>query len=179
MTAIIKRILVPVDFGLESEVALFHAKRLAARLGARVDLLHVVEMAAAEWETDSFTVDLPQTVDAMRHDADFRLRTLLTPAERIELKAALAIVAGSPARQILAYARSHDIDLIVMGTHGRCGFARTMLGSVAERTIRTAPCPVLTVRAMTSPLDVAVARSDAAVWAPWSRGLSAAHVAAL
>jgi nucleotide-binding universal stress UspA family protein len=166
MTAIVKRILVPVDFGPASEVALYDAKRLAARLGASVDLLHVIEIAAADWWSDPFTVDLPKTLDAMREDADFRLGIFLPPAERMEFKAAVEVVVGNPARQIVSYARNHDIDLIVMGTQGRCGFAHTMVGSVAERTIRTAPCPVLTVRALTPPVDAAVAQSDAAGSAP-------------
>lgn len=162
MTAIIKRILVPVDFGPASEITLYHAKRLATRLGASLHLLHVIETAAADWWSDSFTVDLPKTFEAMWKDADFRLGLFLAPSERIAFTAAVEIVVGNPARQIVAYAKNHDIDLIVMGTQGRCGFAHTRLGSVAERTIRTAPCPVLTVRALMISRGAAV-RLDAAV----------------
>jgi nucleotide-binding universal stress UspA family protein len=165
MAAIVTRILVPVDFGPASELALRYAKRLAARCGASITALHVVEITATEWCGEPLTTGFPNAVDRMRQDADFRLGILLTPAERVKLNVSAEVVVGNPARQIIAYARTHDIDLIVMGTHGRCGFAHAMLGSVAERTIRSAPCPVLTVRALTTPLEPARAGSEGAIFA--------------
>lgn len=163
MAPIVTRILVPIDFGPASEAALQCARKLAARFGARVALLHVVEIEALEWCSDPFTHDLPNAVVATQRDADFRLGLLLERLERMEINATADVLVGDPARQIIAYATNHDIDLIVMGRHGRCGFARAMLGSVAERTVRSAPCPVLTLRAQTRPLGTARAGCDGAI----------------
>jgi nucleotide-binding universal stress UspA family protein len=163
MAAIVTRILVPIDFGPASEAALQCAEKLAARFGARVALLHVVEFEGAEWCSEPFAHDMPDTVAATRRDADFRLGLLLERLERMEIDATADVVVGDAGRAIAAYARTHDVDLIVMGTHGRCGFAHTMLGSIAERTIRSAPCPVLTLGAQTKPLETARAARDDAI----------------
>jgi nucleotide-binding universal stress UspA family protein len=159
----ITRILVPIDFGPSSELALSCAKRFAARLGARLDLLHVIDVSGTCWSSEPFDVDLSKAVEIMRKEAEFRLGICLTATERTMFKAALEVVVGSPARQIAGYAKTHRIDVIVMGTQGRCGFQPAMLGSVAERMVRTAPCPVLTVRAATIARDMANTHSDGAV----------------
>ena len=168
MTMSVKHILVPIDFGPTSEVALYYAKRLATRLGARLHLLHVIEdpIASAAWSSELSVVDFPRRIATMREDAEFRLGIFLTPAEREKFRAAVEVVAGSAAREIVAYAKTNAIDLIVIGTHGRCGFGRVMLGSVAERTIRTAPCPVLTVRTVMAPIEATEATVNVAVSTP-------------
>jgi hypothetical protein len=66
--------------------------------------------------------------------------------DAVEFHATADAVIGTPAWAIIEYAEAHDIDLIVMGTHGRGGMSHLLMGSVAERVVRTAPCPVLTVR---------------------------------
>ena len=75
-----------------------------------------------------------------------RLGKILTDAERTKYSAQIEMVCGSPFLEIIAYAKSREIDLIVMGTHGRGPIAHMLMGSVAEKVVRKAPCPVLTVR---------------------------------
>ena len=79
-------------------------------------------------------------------DAVARLKDRLQASDVRELRATTAAVIGMPSSSIVDYARFHDIDLIIMGTHGRGGMSHLLMGSVAERVVRTAPCPVLTVR---------------------------------
>jgi nucleotide-binding universal stress UspA family protein len=88
--------------------------------------------------------ELQQEVeDAARRQLD----TIVTDDDRQKLNAAAVLVtSNSPALTITTYAQEHGVDLIIMGTHGRGAFAHLLMGSVAERVVRTAPCPVLTVR---------------------------------
>jgi nucleotide-binding universal stress UspA family protein len=82
----------------------------------------------------------------MERQARERLDRLFTPEDRERFHVATALRVGSPFVEVIRYARDHDVDLIVMGTHGRGAIAHMLLGSVAERVVRKAPCAVLTVR---------------------------------
>jgi nucleotide-binding universal stress UspA family protein len=84
--------------------------------------------------------------DEILADALGRLKARLRPADIEQLHATADAIVGTPAMSIVEYAEGHDIDLIVMGTHGRGGMSHLLMGSVAERVVRTARCPVLTVR---------------------------------
>jgi nucleotide-binding universal stress UspA family protein len=79
-------------------------------------------------------------------DAQKRLNGALPSADRQRFNVRTSVQVGDPAIQIVEYARLESIDLVVIGTHGRSGVAHLVLGSVAERVVRSAPCPVLTVR---------------------------------
>lgn len=135
----LKRVLVATDFSATSDAALTYGRALARTFGASLYLLHV-----AENQFLRSTAADPATLAAAR------LRWLeddLTAADRDELRArAVVEISDSPARAIVDYARGEAIDLIVMGTHGRSAMSQILVGSVAERVVRTAPCPVLTVR---------------------------------
>ena len=137
----LKRILIPTDFSDTSEAALRYGVELARRFKARPYLFHVPpnpgEAAGAEYPLGIFEI--------MHNDAHDRLLGLLTDAEVAELRPECAMRIGSPAEEIVKYADDHQIDLIVLGTHGRNGVARLLLGSVAESVVRKARCPVLTV----------------------------------
>lgn len=150
MTRGFTRILVPTDFSAPSDAALAMAKELAARFGASLHLVHVLEdpYAVAAYSADAAIGYLPAgTREAWQTEAENRLNALLTPAERTQFKVTTTVLfSGSTAQAIVELAQGNDIDLIVMGTHGRGGFAHLLLGSVAERVVRTAACPVLTVR---------------------------------
>ena len=137
----LKRILVPTDFSETSEAALRYGVELARRFGARLYLLHVPEHPGEATETE-YSVDLFETMQNAAHD---RLPHLLSEAERHELRPECAMRLGTPWEEIVRHADEHDIDLIVMGTHGREGIARAFMGSVAEMVVRRATCPVLTV----------------------------------
>src|SRR5262245_35692346 len=138
----LKKILVPHDFSDTSDAAVRYAIALAHNFGAQLYLLHVSDRAKFEMATE-FPLGLDGTLeDAVRE----RLLKILTPREQIEFKPSFELRSGSPAPEIVKYARDTGVDLIVMGTHGRGLVAHAVLGSVAEKVVRSAPCPVLTVR---------------------------------
>ena len=132
------RILVPTDFSKPSDAALAHARRLAGTTGATLHVLHVVD--------NMFL----RAVLADPRDYETAAMRQLQDRVPIEDRGAPAILAversDEPADEITSYARRHEIELIVMGTHGRGRMAHLLLGSVAEKVARTAPCPVLTMR---------------------------------
>ncbi len=142
----LSRILMPTDFSDPSDVALTYATALAGAFGASVHLLHVVD-ASIEQELaarQAFVADADLS-EAARTRAGEELAQLLTRPDRERLRVTCATVTGTPPAAIVDYARREGIDLIVMGTHGRGGVARLLIGSVAENVVRMAPCPVLTV----------------------------------
>jgi nucleotide-binding universal stress UspA family protein len=132
------RILIPIDFGPTSATALTIGLDMGRRLDAAVHLLHVVDGGGGVREFLS-----PASSD---EDARRQLGEFVGASHRSDQQPIYATRAGAPADEILDYATEHRIDLIVMGTHGREGVARAMLGSVAETIVRKANCPVLTIR---------------------------------
>lgn len=143
----VKRILVPVDFSASSRAALNHALQLAEAFGASVEVLHVHE-ASAFIGPDSLVL-LPPVSYSTRWDEarDEVLRELdqflaLDNVPGVQVK----VEPGVPGDVIPAVARADGIDLIVMGTHGRSGLSRLIVGSVAESVMRKANCPVMTLR---------------------------------
>jgi len=143
----IQRILVPTDFSEASEEALKYAKEFARAFSAELHLMHVLEdLAAHAWTTEVYVAALPGVHDEMERQAKDRLEAMLSPDERQALRAQLILRVGSPFVEVVRYARDEKMDLIVMGTHGRGAIAHMLLGSVAERVVRKAHCPVLTVR---------------------------------
>src|SRR5262249_49264922 len=103
---------------------------------------HVGNSAQAAFDTE-FPIGLEDArEDAIRE----RLLKIVTPQEQVEFNPQFVVRPGNPATEIVHYAEEHDVDLIVMGTHGRGFVAHVVMGSVAEKVVRTAPCPVLTVR---------------------------------
>ena len=141
-----KRILVPLDFSEQSAHALEYAKMLGKALDASLDLLHVVPNPFVA-DPSGLSLALPQAVlDEFDREARTRLEKVLTSAERKTFNVRNIVKMGDPRAEILDYARLAAVDLIVMGTHGRTGVSRVFLGSVAERVVRTASCPVTTVR---------------------------------
>jgi universal stress protein A len=141
------RILVPIDFSDYSERALDCAKTLADKFNASLHLLTVVPDPFSLPTPGPLYVPVsPGYVEGLRRDAEAQLRALLTQAEQRQFRAESAVAFGDPYREISDYVQRASIDLIVMGTRGRSGVAHVMLGSVTEKVVRTAPCPVLTVR---------------------------------
>jgi nucleotide-binding universal stress UspA family protein len=148
MTSQFTRILVPIDFSAASNAALALAKRMATTSGASLDLLHVLEdpFNAAAYATDVYAAPPAGLTDSWLEGAQGLLDTQLTPDEQVFFRSTQEARFGSPARDIVNYAAANDIDLIVMGTHGHGGVHHLLVGSVTERVVRAAPCPVLTVR---------------------------------
>ncbi len=143
----LRTILVPVDFSDASALALRYARALAEAFGSAVHLLHVVQDPYVQpWAAEALGVSLAGVLERWEQDALAQLERLLPPSERGSLAVTCATRVGHPFVEILGYAAETHADLIVMGTHGRGPVAHMLLGSVTERVVRRAPCPVLTVR---------------------------------
>jgi nucleotide-binding universal stress UspA family protein len=146
MTAI-TRILVPVDFSTHAERATDYAVTLGRTFGACVELLHVVEdpFAAGGWGSEMYITDIDGIRKRAMAEATTRLEAYKVAIPAQEIPFVTNVRMGHVAQTIVEYAQSIRADLIVMGTHGRTGLAHFIIGSVAERVVRLAPCPVLTV----------------------------------
>jgi nucleotide-binding universal stress UspA family protein len=142
----LKTILVPSDFSDCSDEALHYGLELARRFNASVHLLHVVmDPATQPWGAEGFAAGpLFEAVGEWKKQAEERLTSLVPETDRDRVTIVTRV--ATPYAEILAYAAASNADLIVMGTHGRGGVSHMLLGSIAERIVRRAPCPVLTVR---------------------------------
>jgi nucleotide-binding universal stress UspA family protein len=144
----LKRIVVATDFGEAAEVALNYGREFARLFGANIDVLHVAENVTARgFGVDGFVPNVAELQREVDEAARRQLDALLTDEDRRELKAKPVLLTSSAtALTIVQYAKESGADLILMGTHGRGAMAHLLMGSVAERVVRVAPCPVLTVR---------------------------------
>jgi len=143
----LKTILVATDFSEPSEVAVRYGRALADAFHASLHVLHVVpDSLALPWATMADGLAMADVQRQWEREASARLERLLPESERSALRTVLVTRAGDPVRQLTAYANEIEADLVVLGTHGRGPVAHVLMGSVAERVVRTAPCPVLTVR---------------------------------
>jgi nucleotide-binding universal stress UspA family protein len=137
------RILFPTDGSDGAMAALDHAIDHAKTYDATLHAIYVVEETYPVVEAGPADV-----LNALREEGERVLDEVRSRAGEVGVESVQTTIAGgSPYRQILQYVGEHDIDLIVMGTHGRRGIDRYLLGSVAEKIVRAADCPVLTVRA--------------------------------
>jgi nucleotide-binding universal stress UspA family protein len=140
-----KTILLPVDLGEGSEEALDYAVELARAFGARVHMLHVVGIPAMGVPEMGIAYSGTMMDGMMTDDLHALERMLAKHKDAVDLGAPL-VKAGDPRDAINEAAKELGADLIVMATHGRSGISRVLLGSVTESVVRTAPCPVLTVK---------------------------------
>ena len=155
------RILVPTDFSPPSDAALDYARILAGNFGSALQVLHVIDdpTAASEFVPDGFAVSTNGIrAGLVAHSRD-RLDALMTPVDRARYRAHIETLFGVPAQTIVDYAVAVGAGLIVMGTHGRTGLAHLLMGSVAEQVVRTASCPVLTVRQVAVADDLLLEKS--------------------
>lgn len=141
-------ILVATDFGETSITALAYGRALARAFGARLHILHVVEPISLDNATfGTFVSPVVDVETELERSAREALRKIVTDDDRRELNVVVALrVLDTPAHAIVEYSRDQRIDLIIVGTHGRQGLSHVLMGSVAERVVRLAPCPVLSVR---------------------------------
>lgn len=133
------RLLVAIDFGPSSDAALEYARISARAFGAVLHVMHILPNVFLRP-----VVGDPRSLEDATHA---QLRDRFTSADQRRLGLVTAVErSDEPAEEIVSYARIHEINLIVIGTHGRSGVAHWVMGSVAEKVVRAAPCPVLTVR---------------------------------
>lgn len=145
----LERVLVATDFGDAAAMALTYARELARTFRASLSVVHVVEdVASRALVTAGATPEQVVRAQAeLEADARQRLDAVVTDADRADLAATTIVKASpTPASAIVACARELQANLLVIGTHGRGPVTHLLLGNVAERVVRTAPCPVLTIR---------------------------------
>ena len=157
MTPDIKRILVPIDFSTSSRRALDYAHGLALKFEAALHLMHVCEVPSMITPAlDASAIDYSDWSQRLGEDAG---KELIEIGSAIgDVKVTTEVVFGRPAPAIVEGAGTNQTDLIVMGTHGHGAVMHLLMGNVAERVVRTAFCPVLTVREPKSPRERAVAK---------------------
>jgi nucleotide-binding universal stress UspA family protein len=141
-----RHILAPTDFSEYSKKAVASALELAQKFGAKLTILHVVELPPYPVE-GYVPPSLSATfLDDMERQATVDLAQVVPEAEAAKVEVARLVAVGTPYRKIVETAEADHVDLIVMATAGRTGFSHLVLGSIAERVVRTASCPVLTMR---------------------------------
>ena len=143
----LRKILVATDFSRQAEPAIDAALELARALSATVTLLHVCEPPPYSGARLRAYVPSPEPLESVIAAAGRRLHDKQAQLAATPHAVEVAVAAGAPAAEIMRYASTHDFDLIVVGSHGRRGFRRVILGSVAETVVRAADRPVLTVHA--------------------------------
>lgn len=144
----INNILVSTDFGEAADAGLLYGRTLAGQFGAKLHVVHVVaDICLSSYGTENYAGLDPQVQIDIEDGVRKNLDALLIDSDHSgPPTTGIVITASSPALAIIDYAKQNAIDLIVMGTHGRGPLAHFVMGSVAERVVRLAPCPVLTVR---------------------------------
>jgi nucleotide-binding universal stress UspA family protein len=144
---VLRDLVVPVDFESTSYHALAYARELAGTFGARLHLIHVLDDTfALRAGTEGSLSSVPELARRAESNAREALDALLTGADRNLDAVAVVVISPSAATAIVAYAEQVQASAIVMGTRGRLDETSDAIGSVAEHVVRTAPCPVLTLR---------------------------------
>jgi nucleotide-binding universal stress UspA family protein len=142
----IKKILCAVDFSDTSENALDYAVSFAAALKAQLEVLHALELPFLPSYSTSAIEDMDGLVGRVKEECSKRLAALVEKHRRGYAGVTHRVVVGTPAMEIIAAAKEGKFDLVVVGTQGRTGLKHMFIGSVAEKVVRKAPCPVLTVK---------------------------------
>ena len=140
------KILCPVDFSEYSDYALDYALDLAKMFDAHLQLLHVIEVPFLPSYVMAGVPDLSMPVEQIEEGARRGMQETLEKCRQKWQKIEGDVRAGTTFLEIISCAREMDADLIVIGTHGRSGLSHMIIGSVAEKVVRKAPCPVLSVK---------------------------------
>jgi universal stress protein A len=144
-----QRFLVPIDFSESANQALEYAINLAGKLDAHLTLLHVIQSVPLGGV--DMGVALPYTyLQDLEVEITQSMEACLARVTAASLEGDIVVVHGVPFHEVVETAKTQKVDLIVMGTHGRSGLQHVLLGSVAEKVVRLAPCPVLVARQPTS-----------------------------
>jgi nucleotide-binding universal stress UspA family protein len=142
----LKKVLVPTDFSDGARQALRYGMSFAKEYGAELVLLHVVENLTVGYASDLFPVPMAEVFQEISGYAKTELAKLGEEARGRGLAVQEQVVQGKPSAEIIRFASEHEIDVIVLGTHGKGMLDQALFGSTTERVVRRAPCPVLTVR---------------------------------
>ena len=140
----LKKILCPIDHSDCSKEALKYAVSFAMKDEAKLYLLHIIDIRSFNESLDAMSKQIPdeETLEQLR----IKLLDCIPEEMRDDMNVEAIVVQGIPFAEIISTAREKEVDMIVIGSHGRTGITHMMLGSVSEKVVRKAPCPVLTVR---------------------------------
>lgn len=139
-----KKILCPVDFSQFSQEVVDYAVDLAIKYGAELHIMHVIPNMTYFTPYESFLT--PENLVAIEKHIQDQVENDFEKVLKQNVPAKKVIRTGVPFVEIIDYAKSESIDLIVMGTHGRSGIEHILIGNVAEKVVRKSPCPVMTIR---------------------------------
>jgi nucleotide-binding universal stress UspA family protein len=142
----LKKILVPTDFSESALKALRYGISFAREFGSELLLLHVVEPVAIGYGSDLFPVPMAEVFEEMSGHARVEIGKLAAFTREKGVAARELVVQGKPSSEVLRIAAEEEVDLIVVGTHGKGLLDKAIFGSTTERVVRRAPCPVLTCR---------------------------------
>jgi nucleotide-binding universal stress UspA family protein len=142
----LQRILVPTDFSESARHALTYGLSFAREYHAELLLLHVVEIVPVGYASDLFPAPMAAVFQEVSTYARAELAQLGTLARERGVTSRELVKQGKPSAEIVKAAREHDVDVIVLGTHGKGMLDKALFGSTTERVVRRAPCPVLTCR---------------------------------
>ncbi len=142
----IKKILVPIDFSEYSKNALKYAVPFAAQFGAEIVLVYVVEPTIYPADLSFGQFGIPDVEEELSRKGDAELTNLIATEIKSEVKARKKVCIGKPFIEIIKTARDEEADLIILSTHGHTGVEHILFGSTAEKVVRKAPCPVLSLR---------------------------------
>jgi len=151
----IRHILTPTDFSEVSQRAIDYSFALAQIFRAKLSLLHIIEPPGVPGGERVLLDPIVGLLVKWVCEYQRKLARLLPEAEAARVEVARHVVIGNPSREIVERAAAERVDLIIMATHGRSGLSYEAMGSVAERVVRSAPCPVLTIRPAVERADVA------------------------
>ncbi len=140
----LKKILCPIDHSDGSKEALKYAVSFAMKNEAKLYLLHVIDIRSFDESIDTMAMQIPN--DETIKQLKTKLLECIPEEIRSDMQIEALVVQGIPFAEIISIAKGNNVDMIVMGTHGRTGLAHIMIGSVSEKVVRKAHCPVLTVR---------------------------------
>ncbi|OHB89473.1 MAG: hypothetical protein A3D13_04550 [Planctomycetes bacterium RIFCSPHIGHO2_02_FULL_40_12] len=140
----LKKILCPIDHSDCSKEALRYAVSFAMKDEAKLYLLHVIDIRSFDESIDAMSKQIPD--DETLKQLKTKLLDCIPEEIRSDMDVEAIVVQGIPFAEIISTARKKNIDMVVIGSHGRTGLAHVLIGSVAEKVVRKAPCPVLTVK---------------------------------
>jgi len=141
-----KKILFPTDFSAYSGHALKYAVAMAQSFKAKLVVLHICEHPIAASGIDAYRFAIPQYVVDLEQHQRKALDTLVAELRQNHLDVEPVFIIGKPYQEIIKTAKQYEVDVIIMSTHGNKGVSHLVFGSTAEKVVRLAPCPVLTVK---------------------------------
>ena len=142
----LRKVLVPTDFSDSARHAFSYGLSFAAEYKAELVLLHVVENLTVGYASDLFPVPMAEVFQEISGYAKAELSKLAEEARKRGVSVSELVVQGKPSAEIIRHAAENEVDMIVLGTHGKGMLDQALFGSTTERVVRRAPCPVLTVR---------------------------------